>query len=64
MTAPSLVITCENDSGSTPAMSHAIAAEITGAETEIIPHLQHLGLMEAPDVFIAPILDFLQRTPK
>ena len=64
VTAPSLVITCENDSGSTPAMSHAIAAEITGAETRIILHLQHLGLMEAPTAFTAPILDFLQRTPK
>ena len=28
---PTLVMTCENDSGSTPAMSYAIAAEISGA---------------------------------
>jgi pimeloyl-ACP methyl ester carboxylesterase len=60
--APALVMTCANDSGSTPAMAHAIAAEIAGAETVIIPQLQHLGLMEAPRAFTAPILDFLQGT--
>lgn len=59
--APTLVMTAENDSGSTPAMSHAIAAEITGAETIIVPGLQHLGLIEDPDAFVGPTLDFLQR---
>jgi len=58
---PTLVITCENDSGSTAAMSHDIAAEIASAETIIIPKLQHLGLMEDPDVYTKPILDFLER---
>ncbi|MEM7507283.1 MAG: alpha/beta fold hydrolase [Pseudomonadota bacterium] len=60
--APTLVMTCENDSGSTPAMSHDIAAEIAGAETLILPHLKHLGLIEDPDSFTGPILDFLRRT--
>ncbi len=60
---PSLVVTCENDSGSTPDMSHDIAAEIDGSETIIIPELQHLGLMEQPDAFTNPILDFLERKP-
>ena len=46
ITHPALVVTCENDSGSTPAMSHAIASEINGAQVEIIPRLQHLGLVE------------------
>ncbi|MEM1049721.1 MAG: alpha/beta fold hydrolase [Pseudomonadota bacterium] len=59
---PSLVMTSENDSGSTPAMSHAIAAEIAGSETLIVPGLKHLGLMEKPDVFSRPVLDFLERT--
>ena len=58
--APSLVMTCQNDSGSTPAMAHAIAAEISGARTLIVPDLQHLGLIEAPDAFTAPVMDFLQ----
>jgi len=57
-------MTCENDSGSTPKMSHDIAAEINRAETIIVPHLQHLGLMEDPDAFTKPILDFLERVAK
>jgi len=44
-------MTCAKDSGSTPAMSEAIAAEITGAQTVIVPELQHLGLIEQPRIF-------------
>lgn len=62
ITAPTLVMTCENDSGSTPAMSHAIAAEIPGAQTQIVPTLQHLGLMEDPKAFTDPTIAFLKRT--
>lgn len=56
-----LVMTGEHDSGSTPAMAHAIAAEIPGAEAVIVPGLQHLGLLEAPDAFTAPVLDHCDR---
>ncbi len=59
ITAPTLVMTCEHDSGSTPSMSHAIASEIENAETVIVPGLQHLGLIERPELFIQPILGFL-----
>ncbi len=62
LSAPTLVMTCEHDSGSTPAMSHAIAAEIAGADCLIVPGLQHLGLIEAPDLFTAEILSFLLRS--
>ncbi len=67
---PCLVMTCENDSGSTPAMSRAIVADfgedfgedIAGrAELRIIPELRHLGLMERPDLFIAEIMRFLTK---
>lgn len=58
---PSIVITCENDSGSTPAMSHAIAGEIVGGEVQIIPRLQHMGLTEEPEKFTAPLLSFLNK---
>ena len=58
---PTLVITCEHDIGSTPDMTLAIASEITGAQTVIVPRLQHLGLIERPDLFLAPILRFLGR---
>ena len=58
---PTLVMTSEHDSGSTPAMALAIASEIDSAETVIVPGLQHLGLIERPDLFIPPILGFLTR---
>ena len=60
--APSLVMTCENDTGSTPAMSHEIAAEIAGSRVRIVPGLQHLGLLEDPDAFVQPIQEFLSQT--
>ncbi|MEM7221582.1 MAG: alpha/beta fold hydrolase [Pseudomonadota bacterium] len=59
---PTLVMTAEHDSGSTPAMSRAIAAEIPGARFLIVPSLQHMGLVEAPDLFTEPVLDFLDET--
>ena len=57
---PTLVMTCENDTGSTPDMSRAIAAEILGAQVRIVPELQHLGLIEHPSLFTTPICDFLR----
>jgi len=59
ITHPTLVMTCENDSGSTPNMSHGIAAEIGGAETIIVPKLKHMGLVEQPAQFINPVMRFL-----
>jgi (E)-2-((N-methylformamido)methylene)succinate hydrolase len=59
ITKPTLLITCEDDSGSTPAMSHGIASEIDGAQTIIVPNLQHMGLMERPELFTGPTLKFL-----
>lgn len=58
--ARTLVMTCENDSGSTPKMAHDIAAEIDGAQCQIIPLLQHLGLMENPSIFDAAIVAHLK----
>ncbi|NKB77402.1 MAG: alpha/beta fold hydrolase [Gammaproteobacteria bacterium] len=58
---PTLVITCENDTGSTPAMTFAIASEIRDAETLVIPDLQHMGLMERPREFVEPTNKFLKR---
>ena len=56
---PCLVMTCEHDSGSTPAMSHAIASEMQCARVEIAPNLRHLGLVEQPDLFARAITGFL-----
>lgn len=58
--APTLVVTAENDSGSTPSMAQAIAAEIAGANCVIVPELQHMGLIEKPEAFLAPVLGFLE----
>ena len=58
---PTLVMTCENDRRSTPAMSRAIADEIIGAELEIMPGLQHLGLVERPMLFARRIEVFLEK---
>lgn len=59
---PALVITCEHDSGSTPAMSQAIASEIGSAQVVIAPGLQHMGLVENPSFFVNEIADFLEST--
>ncbi len=57
---PTLVMTCENDSGSTPAMSQSIAGEIAGAQVIVVPGLQHMGLVENPEFFITAIAEFLE----
>ena len=58
---PALVMTCENDSGSSPAMSRAIASEIEGAEVIIVPVLQHMGLSEKPSIFINALTGFMEQ---
>lgn len=60
ITIPTLVMTCENDFGSTPEMSEAISVEIAGSELVIVPALQHLGLLENPTAFTEPLLAFLE----
>jgi pimeloyl-ACP methyl ester carboxylesterase len=60
ITHPTLIITCENDSGSTPAMSQAIASEIDGAQVIVVPRLQHMGLVENPSFFINAIAEFME----
>ncbi len=59
LTLPALVVTCENDSGSTPAMAQAIASEITRSQCHILPGLRHLGLIEAPQAFAGRLTQFL-----
>ena len=58
---PTLVMTCENDTGSTVAMARSIQSEIGNAELRIIPGLQHMGLVEAPELFIEAIHQFLDQ---
>ncbi len=60
---PTLIITCEHDSGSTPTMSQAIASEISGAQVIIVPGLRHMGLTENPSFFINALVEFLEELP-
>ena len=46
---PTLVLTGEHDTGSTPAMSRALAARLPEATLTILPGLRHLSLLEAPE---------------
>jgi pimeloyl-ACP methyl ester carboxylesterase len=41
-------------------MSRAIAAEIPGSETVILKGLRHMAMVEAPERFNAPLLEFLR----
>ena len=59
ITLPTLVMTAEHDSGSTPAMSEAIAGEIPGARAIIVPGLRHMGLVEDVAAFTDPVMEFL-----
>lgn len=63
ITHPTLIMTCEHDSGSTPAMSQAIASEINGAQVIVVPGLRHMGLTENPSFFIAALVEFLEELP-
>lgn len=59
LTLPTLVMTCENDVGSTPAMSRDIGAEIAESTVTIVPGLKHLGLIEQPKVFSDAVEAFM-----
>ena len=56
---PTLVMTGERDSGSTPGMARAITCEIPSARMIIVPGLQHMGFVEEPACFNGPIIEFL-----
>ena len=63
ITHPTLIMTCEHDSGSTTAMSQTIASEIAGAQVIIVPNLQHMGLTENPSFFISALVEFFEELP-
>lgn len=60
-TIPTLVMTCEKDSGSAPEMAQEIANDYNGSIMIIVPNLKHLGLMEDPGSFVISTLKFLER---
>ena len=60
---PTIVITSVNDSGSTPEMAASIAVEIDQVEICIVPELKHLGLIEQPQSFTMPVIEFFRKLP-
>ncbi len=60
ITDPVLVVTGDRDTGSTPAMTHAMAAAIPGARSHVMADTGHLPPIEHPDAFARTVLDFLE----
>ncbi len=61
ISAPTLVMTGDEDYGNSPAMSRAIAAEIPRSDLVILPGLRHMAMAEAPELFNAKLLGFLAK---
>lgn len=59
ITCPALVQTGERDIGSTPEMTHAMAAAIPHAVAQILPGQGHLPPIEDPERFAFALLSFL-----
>ena len=59
LSCPALVITGDQDFGNGPEMTHAIAAEIDGAEVVTLPGLRHMALAEDPAAINRPLRRFL-----
>ena len=59
LSCPTLVMTGDEDFGNPPAMSHAIAGEISGSRTVILPGLRHMALAEDPERVNEVLLSFL-----
>ena len=59
ITAPTLVLTADEDHGNSPDMSIAIATEIPRARLVILKGLRHMALAEDPPAVNRPVVDFL-----
>ncbi|MBC8363525.1 MAG: alpha/beta fold hydrolase [Actinobacteria bacterium] len=64
ITVPTLVMTGELDSGSTPAMTRSLAARVADGQAVVLPGLHHLPPIEAPEAFALNLLDFLDSPDK
>lgn len=59
ITHPTLVVTGEEDSGSSPRMARLMHERIRDSRLHILPGLRHSPLLEAPDLVARLILDFM-----
>ena len=60
---PTLVIAGARDVGATPAMAHAIAERIPGAQLRVFDDASHLSVAEVPAAFSAAVHGFLGGLP-
>ena len=56
---PVLVLVGEQDEATPPAMSHELAAVLPDARLKIIPGCAHVPQLQAPEIFLEMIADFL-----
>jgi len=59
VTAPSLVLTGENDGGCNPRLNRLIEAALPNSELVILPHYKHSILVEAADEVSAHLIRFM-----
>jgi 3-oxoadipate enol-lactonase len=56
---PVLVLVGEHDEATPPPMSHELAAGLPQAQLKVIPGCAHVPQLQAPEIFLAAIGDFL-----
>jgi 3-oxoadipate enol-lactonase len=61
--APVLVLVGEHDEATPPPMSHELAAGLPNARLKILSGCAHVSQLQAPDLFLETIGDFLPATP-
>src|SRR5215472_984670 len=61
---PALVLVGEHDEATPPPMSHELAAGLPDARLKIIPGCAHVPQLQAPQIFLETIADFLPATSK
>ena len=59
VTAPSLVLTGENDGGCNPRLNRLIDEALPDSELVILPHVKHSILVEAPDEVSGHLIRFM-----
>ncbi|TPI13022.1 alpha/beta fold hydrolase [Mesorhizobium sp. B4-1-3] len=59
ITCPTLIVTGENDQGSSPRMARLMHEQVQGSELAILPGLRHSILIEAPALVAETMADFL-----
>lgn len=59
ITIPSLAITGAEDPGSTPEMTHRLAAAIPGCTAVVVPHARHMLPVQDPEALAGAIASFI-----